>query len=143
MTALQALLTSCLRTLVACTAVCVNAVQVSQRHADAYCRQLSYKKANMRFVEGHIEYLDKAGIADKSFDLVISNCVVNLSPDKKRVLQEAYRVLTNGGEFYFSDVYCDRRLPQHVKDHEVVARLPRKLQHAHHCTHHGLKMVML
>ena len=75
--------------------------------------------ANMRFIEGHIEYLDKAGIADESFDLVISNCVVNLSPDKKRVLQEAYRVLAKGGEFYFSDVYCDRRLPQHVKDHEV------------------------
>lgn len=73
----------------------------------------------MRFVEGHIEYLDKAGIADESFDLVISNCVVNLSPDKKRVLREAYRVLANGGELYFSDVYCDRRLPQHVKDHEV------------------------
>ncbi|DBA99884.1 TPA: hypothetical protein ACH3X1_013770 [Trebouxia sp. C0004] len=95
-------------------------LKVSQRHADAYCQQLNYKKANMHFVEGHIEYLDKAGIADKSFDLVISNCVVNLSPDKKRVLQEAYRVLAHGGEFYFSDVYCDRRLPQHVKDHEVL-----------------------
>jgi SAM-dependent methyltransferase len=34
--------------------------------------------------------------------------VVNLSPDKKRVLSEAYRVLAPGGEFYFSDVYCDR-----------------------------------
>ena len=120
MTALQALLTSCLETLVAHKAACITAVQVSQRHADAYFQQLSYKKANMQFVEGHIEYLDKAGIADKSFDLVISNCVVNLSPDKKRVLQEAYRVLANGGEFYFSDVYCDRRLPQHVKDHEVI-----------------------
>lgn len=137
MTAVQALLTSCSGTLVACKATCVPAVQVSQRHADAYCQQLSYKKANMRFVEGHIEYLDKAGIADKSFDLVISNCVVNLSPDKKRVLQEAYRVLANGGEFYFSDVYCDRRLPQYVKDHEVDIGVPCMLQHAHHCTHHA------
>lgn len=34
--------------------------------------------------------------------------MVNLSPDKKRVLSEAYRVLAPGGEFYFSDVYCDR-----------------------------------
>jgi len=37
--------------------------------------------------------------------------VVNLSPDKKRVLSEAYRVLAPGGEFYFSDVYCDRCAP--------------------------------
>lgn len=73
----------------------------------------------MRFVEGHIEYLDQAGIADESVNIIISNCVVNLSPDKRRVLQEAYRVLAKGGEFYFSDVYCDRRLPQHVKDNQV------------------------
>ena len=36
---------------------------------------------------------------------------MNLSPDKKRVLSEAYRVLAPGGEFYFSDVYCDRCAP--------------------------------
>ena len=94
-------------------------MQVSQDHADAFCQELNYKKANMRFIEGHIEYLDKAGIADESIDMIISNCVVNLSPDKRRVLQEAYRVLAKGGEFYFSDVYCDRRLPQHVKDNQV------------------------
>ena len=94
-------------------------MQVSQRHADAYCQQLQYKQTNMRFIKGHIEYLDKAGIADESFDLIISNCVVNLSPDKRRVLQEAYRVLARGGELYFSDVYCDRRLPQSVKEHQV------------------------
>lgn len=73
----------------------------------------------MRFIKGHIEYLDKADIADESVDIIISNCVVNLSPDKRRVLQEAYRVLAKGGEFYFSDVYCDRRLPQHAKDNQV------------------------
>jgi hypothetical protein len=44
-------------------------------------------------------------------DLVISNCVVNLSPDKRAVMREVHRVLADGGEFYFSDVYCDRRLP--------------------------------
>lgn len=93
--------------------------QVSRDHADAYCQELKYSKPNMRFVEGHIEYLDQAGIADQSVNIIISNCVVNLSPDKRRVLQEAYRVLAKGGEFYFSDVYCNRRLPQHVKDNQV------------------------
>lgn len=40
---------------------------------------------------------------------------INLSPDKARVLREAYRVLAPGGEMYFSDVYCDRRLPWEVR----------------------------
>eukprot|EP00755_Sulcionema_specki_P005031 Sspe_Gene.4730::Locus_1557_Transcript_4_5_Confidence_0.222_Length_1590::g.4730::m.4730 len=52
--------------------------------------------------------------------MVISNCVVNLSPDKPSVLREVYRVLADGGEFYFSDVYCDRRLPEKVQKHEVL-----------------------
>lgn len=94
-------------------------IQVSKDHAAVFCQELKYNKPNMRFIEGHIEYLDKAEIADESVDMIISNCVVNLSPNKRRVLQEAYRVLAKGGEFYFSDVYCDRRLPQHVKDNQV------------------------
>ena len=40
-----------------------------------------------------MEFLDKAGIEDGSVDLIISNCVINLSPDKKRVLKEAFRAL--------------------------------------------------
>lgn len=86
---------------------------------EEFSRSLGYSKPNMRFVKGLIEYLDEAGIPDSSVDLVISNCVVNLSPDKPRVLQEVFRVLADGGEFYFSDVYCDRRLPLSVTSHEV------------------------
>eukprot|EP01025_Chloroclados_australasicus_P020752 TRINITY_DN2189_c0_g1_i1.p1 TRINITY_DN2189_c0_g1~~TRINITY_DN2189_c0_g1_i1.p1 ORF type:complete len:272 (-),score=33.31 TRINITY_DN2189_c0_g1_i1:328-1068(-) len=74
----------------------------------------------MNFVEGNIEFLDKAGISNNSVDIIISNCVINLSPDKPRVLREAYRVLAPGGEFYFSDVYCDRRLPEEVQKDEVL-----------------------
>lgn len=62
---------------------------MARRHASEYCQgTLGYKAANMRFVEGHIELLDRAGIQDESVDIVISNCVVNLSPDKPRVLQQ-------------------------------------------------------
>lgn len=52
-------------------------------------------------------------------DLILSNCVVNLSPDKPAVLAEAYRVLKPGGEFYFSDVYADRRVPEEAQQNEV------------------------
>ncbi len=74
----------------------------------------------MCFVNGHIEFLDKAGIKDSSVDIIISNCVVNLSPDKRRVLSEAYRVLAPGGEMYFSDVYSDRRMSPEAQQHKVI-----------------------
>lgn len=94
-------------------------LDVARAHVDSYSAALGYKKPNMKFVKGYIERLDEAGIADESVDMIISNCVVNLSPDKPAVLREAYRVLAPGGELYFSDVYCDRRLPKHVQENEV------------------------
>jgi len=57
-------------------------------------------------------------------DIVLSNCVVNLSPDKARVLAEAYRVLRPGGEFYFSDVYSDRRVSAEAQQDEVSTSHP-------------------
>ncbi|PSC70020.1 Arsenite methyltransferase [Micractinium conductrix] len=96
-------------------------LEVARKHADEYCtKTLGYASPNMRFVEGTIEDLAAAGIADASVDLIISNCVINLSPDKAAVLREAYRVLAPGGEMYFSDVYCDRRLPTEVRTHPVL-----------------------
>ena len=96
-------------------------LDVADAYKETYCRDvLGYGKTNMRFVEGHIEDLKGAGIEDESVDLIISNCVVNLSPDKAAVLKEAYRVLAPGGEMYFSDVYCDRRLPIEARKHPVL-----------------------
>lgn len=94
-------------------------LDVARAHVDSYSAALKYQKPNLKFVKGYIERLDEAGIADESVDMIISNCVVNLSPDKPGVLREAYRVLAPGGELYFSDVYCDRRLPKHVQENEV------------------------
>ena len=55
-----------------------------------------------------------------SFDVIVSNCVLNLSTDKPAVLRGAKRLLKPGGEFYFSDVYADRRLPAAVQSHPVL-----------------------
>ena len=69
---------------------------------------------NVEFKQGYIEALDELGIEDGSVDVVISNCVINLSPDKKAVFDEIWRVLSYGGELYFSDIFADRRIPEEV-----------------------------
>lgn len=85
---------------------------VARRHVDYHTQRYGYATPNVEFRHGHIERLDEIGLGDASFDLIISNCVLNLSPDKGAVLRETYRLLKPGGEMYFSDVYADRRIPQ-------------------------------
>ena len=55
-----------------------------------------------------------------SFDVIISNCVINLAKDKLKVLKDAYNLLKPGGEMYFSDVYSDRRIPQALQNNRVL-----------------------
>lgn len=75
---------------------------------------------NVRFLHGYIERLAELDLAAGSFDVIVSNCVVNLSPDKDAVLRGVRRLLKSGGEFYFSDVYADRRVPQAVRNDPVL-----------------------
>lgn len=91
-------------------------LQVANRHIEWHRQKFAYEQANVSFVKGNIQDLRSAGLDDDDFDVIVSNCVVNLAANKKAVLSEAYRVLKQGGEFYFSDVYCDRRIPQHLVD---------------------------
>lgn len=93
---------------------------VAQRHVDYHAQRFGHATPNVSFVQGYIEDLAAAGIADSSVDLVVSNCVVNLSPDKRRALGEVFRVLKPGGELYFSDVYADRRVPAALTQDPVL-----------------------
>lgn len=91
---------------------------VARRHQDFHAGRFGWR--NTEFRQGYIEHLDAAGIADASVDLVISNCVLNLSPDKARVFREIFRVLKPGGELYFSDVFADRRIPAPLAQDPVL-----------------------
>jgi SAM-dependent methyltransferase len=67
--------------------------------------------SHVEFRKGHIEDLP---VADESIDAIISNCVINLSPEKHRVYAEAYRVLRPGGRMMVSDIVLERPLPAEV-----------------------------
>lgn len=86
-------------------------LDVAQRHVEWHTKKFGYCCSNVRFIKGYIEELDKLGLEPASFDVIVSNCVINLSPDKAAVLAGARSLLKPGGEMYFSDVYADRRLP--------------------------------
>jgi SAM-dependent methyltransferase len=93
---------------------------VARRHIGWHTDRFGYDRPNITFLEGYIEALDELPIPPASVDVIVSNCVVNLSPDKRRVFAQAFRLLKTGGEFYFSDVYADRRLPAEVQTDPVL-----------------------
>lgn len=95
-------------------------LEVARRHIDHHTEAFGYSKPNVSFHHGYIERLGELGLADESFDIIVSNCVINLVPDKAAVLAEAWRLLRPGGELYFSDVYADRRVPPELMQDPVL-----------------------
>jgi SAM-dependent methyltransferase len=95
-------------------------LEVARRHVDAQTARFGYGQANVDFRQGYIEDLAACAIADNSVDVVISNCVINLSPDKERVFAEIFRVLKPGGELYFADVFSGRRIPDQLRSDPVL-----------------------
>ncbi|XP_059025030.1 arsenite methyltransferase isoform X2 [Mustela lutreola] len=95
-------------------------VEVAKKYIEYHMEKYGFQTPNVTFLHGYIENLEETGIKNESYDIVISNCVINLVPNKQSVLQEAYRVLKHGGELYFSDVYANLELPEEIRTHRIL-----------------------
>ncbi len=95
-------------------------LEVANRHIEWHREKFGYARSNVEFRKGYIEQLDALGLEENSFDIIVSNCVINLSLDKEAVLRGAYKLLKPGGELYFSDVYSDRRVPADLVNDPVL-----------------------
>ncbi len=77
------------------------------------------KKAAEKYGYNNVEFrigeIEKIPVDDNSIDVIISNCVINLSPDKLKTFQEAYRVLKLGGRILISDLVTEKELPEKIK----------------------------
>ncbi len=104
-------------------------LETARNNIDIHADRFAFPEPNVEFKLGYIENLGDIDLKDNYFDCIVSNCVINLSPDKESVLHEAYRVLKPGGELYFSDVYASRRIPQ------VNITLSIDILLLHYCLH--------
>lgn len=90
-------------------------LDIAQRNVAPIMSNLGYARPNVEF---HLAQIESLPLEDASVDVVISNCVINLSPHKDQVFAEIARVLRPGGEFYISDIVADRRIPDRLKADE-------------------------
>lgn len=84
---------------------------IARRNAPIVATKLGYAASNVEFRKGMAETMP---VEDGSIDLIISNCVINLAPNKAKVFREMYRVLRPGGRFTISDIVSDQPVPNYL-----------------------------
>ncbi|MEZ0229437.1 MAG: methyltransferase domain-containing protein, partial [Planctomycetota bacterium] len=103
---------------------------VARRNVMPTMDRFGFAQPNVAFHEGFIETAEM--ISDSSIDLVISDCVLNLSPAKEEVYKTIWRVLEPGGELYVTDISSDRRVPRSIaEDERLVAECLGGAQYEH------------
>lgn len=95
-------------------------LEVANKNIKYHQDKFQMANSNIEFLKGQLEQLDLLNLESNSFDLIISNCVINLSTDKAKVLKDAFNLLKPGGEMYFSDVYTNKRIASELHHDPVL-----------------------
>lgn len=96
-----------------------NQIETAKKYQHIQAERFGFKNLNTHFIHDYIENIEEH-FDENSLDLVVSNCVVNLIEDKESLLHQIFRILKFGGEFYFSDIYADRRLPEQIRKNPLL-----------------------
>lgn len=96
-----------------------NQLNIARKYIREQTERFGYQKPNVEFILDVMENMSRY-IKESTIDLVISNCVINMAQDKEIVVKEIFKILKWGGEFYFSDIYTDRRAPEEIRKNPLL-----------------------
>jgi len=88
----------------------------AQKFIDYHREKFGLAKSNVEFVHGEIDQLEKTTLKANSIDVVVSNSLIHHRRDKKKIIEGVAKILQPGGEFYFSDVYANRPIPDEYQE---------------------------
>jgi len=86
-------------------------LEIARRNAPIVAKNLGHPASNVEFRKG---IADAMPVENGTIDLIISNCVINLAPDKRKVFRDMFRILKPGGRFTISDIVADQTVPQYL-----------------------------
>lgn len=95
-------------------------IDKAENYKNYHKEKNNYTTSNVEFKKGYIELLNELNLKNNYYDVIVSNCVINLSPNKEDVFKQVYNLLKDGGEFYFSDVYSSKRISDELKNDDIL-----------------------
>lgn len=100
--------------------LCDRLIQTAQDQTDYHTKLWGFEKPNFEFKKGNVERLLAEGFEPESFDIIVSNGVFCVVPDKDKAFRTAFSLLKEGGQFCLNDVYAEKDAPEQYRENETL-----------------------